>query len=102
MIIDIAANAFLLHMVRNLAAVLHEVGNSKLSRIDVEALLESHDRNLSPPTAHASGLYLAAVGYEQELGIDSSLRVPAILGDVQRLFRPVNLPCDYYRRPVSS
>lgn len=101
-IIDIAANAFLLHMVRNLAALLHGVGNSKLSRIEVKALLESRDRKLSPPTAHASGLYLAAVGYEQEFGIDSSLRVPAILGDVQSLFRPVTLPCDYYRRSVCS
>ncbi|MCY4129088.1 MAG: tRNA pseudouridine(38-40) synthase TruA [Gammaproteobacteria bacterium] len=100
-IIDIAANAFLLHMVRNLAAVLHDVGNNKLNRSDVEKLLESRDRNLSPPTAHASGLYLAAVGYEQEISLDSSIRVPAILGRVHELFRPVTLPCDYYRRPIS-
>ena len=100
-IIDIAANAFLLHMVRNLAAVLHAVGNNELNRSDIRALLESRDRNLSPPTARPSGLYLVAVGYEQEFGIDSSIRVPAILGDVHELFAPVTLPCDYYRRPIN-
>lgn len=99
-IIDIVANAFLLHMVRNLAAVLHDVGKNRLNRSDVEALLASRDRNLGPPTAHASGLYLTAVGYEQEFGIDSAIRVPAILGDAHGLFKPVTLPCDYYRRPA--
>lgn len=101
MIIDIAANSFLLHMVRNLAAVLHDVGINKLNRSDVEALLKSRDRNLSPPTAPPDGLYLAAVGYEQEFEIDSSIRVPGILGDIQAQFAPVKLPCNYYRRPIN-
>ena len=97
-IIDVVANAFLLHMVRNLAAVLHDVGTEKLNRSDVMALIDSRDRNLSPPTAQATGLYLSAVGYEPGFNIDSSIRVPAILGEIHDRFRPVKLPCDYYRR----
>ncbi len=97
-IIDIAANAFLLHMVRNLAAVLHDVGINKLNRSDVMALIDARDRNLSPPTARATGLYLSAVGYEPEFNIDSSIRVPAVLGEIQDRFHSVTLPCDYYRR----
>lgn len=100
-IIDIAANSFLLHMVRNLAAVLREVGNHKLNRSDVEALLKSRDRNLSPPTAPPSGLYLSAVGYEEEFEIDSAIRVPGVLGDIHEQFAPVTLPCNYYRRPIN-
>ena len=100
--IDIAANAFLLHMVRNLAALLHDVGIGKLSRDDVKALLNSRDRNLSPPTAPASGLYLASVGYEAEFQIESSIRIPAILGDVKDQLRSIALPCGYYRRSLDS
>ena len=100
-IIDVAANAFLLHMVRNLAAVLHDVGVKKLTRSDVMALIDSRDRNLGPPTAHASGLYLVAVGYEPEYEINSSIRLPAVLGEIQDRFSPVTLPCDYYRRTVN-
>ena len=99
-IIDVAANAFLLHMVRNLAAVLHDVGAHKLSRDDVLTLIRSRDRTLAPATAHPAGLYLSAVGYEQKFNIDSTVCVPAILGDIQRNFSPVTLPCNYYRRPV--
>lgn len=100
-IIDVAANAFLLHMVRNLAAVLHEVGINKLNLADVKTLIDSRDRNLGPPTAHASGLYLTAVGYEPEYGIDCSIRLPGILGEIQDQFRPVEMPCDHYRRTAS-
>ena len=101
-IIDIAANAFLLHMVRNMAAVLHEVGGNRLSCNAVKQLIDSHDRNLCPPTARPSGLYLTAVGYEEEFNIDSAIRVPAILGDSEDLFQQLSLPSDYYRRPFKS
>ena len=100
-IIDVAANAFLLHMVRNLAAVLHEVGINKLNRDDVITLIDSRDRNLAPPTAHASGLYLTAVGYESGFEIDGSIRVPAVLGEIQEQFRPVAVPRDHYRRTIN-
>lgn len=100
-IIDVAANAFLLHMMRNLAALLHDVGTKKLNRDDVSELINSRDRRLAPATAHASGLYLSAVGYESKFQIDDTVRIPAILGEIQGIFNPVTLPCDYYRRTVN-
>ncbi|MCY4096363.1 MAG: tRNA pseudouridine(38-40) synthase TruA, partial [Gammaproteobacteria bacterium] len=99
-LVDIAANAFLLHMVRNLATVLHDVGNGALSRGDVVTLLRSRDRSVGPPTARAEGLYLTAVGYEEGFNIDNKVRIPAILGDITNRFQPVTLPCDYYRRSL--
>lgn len=101
-VIDIAANAFLLHMVRNLAAVLHEVGKGKLAVEDVKSLLNKRDRTLAPPTAKPSGLYLVAVGYEPEFGIDDTMCVPAILGDAEGQFEPIDLPDDHYKRPSAT
>lgn len=101
-IVDIVANAFLLHMVRNLAAVLHDVGRNVLTRSDVKALMASCDRSRSPPTAPPSGLYLTAVGYEDAFEINSTIRIPAILDASKDRFQQVTLPCDYYRRPSTS
>ena len=60
-VLDISANAFLLHMVRNVARLLHDVGRGNLS--DVQGLLEGRDRSLLGPTAPPQGLYLVGVEY---------------------------------------
>ena len=62
-VLEITANAFLLHMVRNLAGALQAVGTGALAVADVRRLLASRDRGQAPPTAPAQGLYLVAVGY---------------------------------------
>lgn len=61
--IDITANAFLLHMVRNVASALREVGSGNLVGATLRKLLETRDRTQAPPTAPAQGLYLVGVGY---------------------------------------
>ena len=61
--IDIQANAFLLHMVRNIAGVLMEVGRGERSAEWVSELLLSRDRRLAAATAKPHGLYLCAVSY---------------------------------------
>ena len=61
--IEVRANAFLLHMVRNLAGTLHEVGAGRLAEQAVEQLLLGRDRSLAPPTAAPHGLYLTAADY---------------------------------------
>ena len=61
-VLDIEANAFLLHMVRNIAAALRDVGCSQAQR-PMRDLLEAHDRSLLGPTAPPHGLYLRAVSY---------------------------------------
>ncbi|MFM7709240.1 MAG: tRNA pseudouridine(38-40) synthase TruA [Gammaproteobacteria bacterium] len=61
--IDVAANAFLHHMVRNIAGLLIEVGRGTRSPDDVLRLLVGRDRRANAPTAPAEGLCLQAVDY---------------------------------------
>ncbi|XBC42461.1 MAG: tRNA pseudouridine(38-40) synthase TruA [Buchnera aphidicola (Meitanaphis elongallis)] len=62
-IIDITANAFLYHMVRNIVGCLMEIGVSKRSEHWIKELLLSKDRRLASPTAKPEGLYLVKVTY---------------------------------------
>jgi len=61
--IDIAANAFLHHMVRNIAGLLIEVGRGERSPEAVKTLLEGRDRRANAPTAAAEGLALRRIEY---------------------------------------
>lgn len=74
--IDVTANAFLKHMVRNIAGALREVGNGGLSADGFAALFERGDRTLGPPTAQPQGLYLVGVGYRQW---EPEVRLPPML-----------------------
>ncbi len=62
-IIDITANAFLHHMVRNIAGCLLEVGEGKQTVEYVSQVLAMKDRTQAPATAKPDGLYLVKVGY---------------------------------------
>jgi tRNA pseudouridine38-40 synthase len=64
-IMNIEANAFLLHMVRNIASGLHQVGLGA-ARGFLRALLGAKDRQQLGITAPAQGLYLAEVAYPQQ------------------------------------
>jgi len=55
------ANAFLRHMVRNIAGTLVEVGKGRISAEDIPAILASRNRTTAGPTAPASGLFLEKV-----------------------------------------
>lgn len=68
-IIDITANAFLHHMVRNIAGVLIAVGSGKHPVVWVDEVLKAKDRKLGAETAPSYGLYLSQVTYPQEFGI---------------------------------
>lgn len=61
-VMDIEANAFLLHMVRNIARGLHDVGRGVL-RTSLAALLQQRNRAALGATAPPAGLYLTAVSY---------------------------------------
>lgn len=67
--IDIQANAFLLHMVRNIAGVLMAVGAGQKEPGWTRWVLAQKDRNKAGVTAHPQGLYLVGVEYPRELGI---------------------------------
>lgn len=61
--IEVRANAFLYHMVRNLVGVLVQVGIGEWNAADVEALLLAKDRTRGPATAPAHGLYFIDAAY---------------------------------------
>ncbi|AEO08557.1 tRNA pseudouridine synthase A [Buchnera aphidicola str. Ak (Acyrthosiphon kondoi)] len=62
-VIDITANSFLHHMVRNIVGSLIEVGMSKKKEFWMKDLLRKKDRSYAGATAPAQGLYLVYVEY---------------------------------------
>lgn len=62
-VIDIRANAFLHHMVRNIVGTLMRVGAGEQSPGWVADVLAACDRRLAGPTAGAEGLYFVGVEY---------------------------------------
>jgi len=70
--IEITANAFLHHMVRNIAGVLIAVGKGEQSTDWSRQVLEFRDRTLGGVTAPPQGLYLTAVGYPDEFRLPLS------------------------------
>ena len=67
--IDIGANAFLQHMVRNVAGVLIEIGKGKREPAWVKELIQARDRTRAAATAPPQGLYLSRIDYPPEHGL---------------------------------
>lgn len=67
--ITITANAFLQHMVRNLAGVLVAIGAGEEPVGWVREVLESHDRTRGGVAAPPHGLTLASVSYPEHFGL---------------------------------
>jgi tRNA pseudouridine38-40 synthase len=70
--IDITANAFLHHMVRNVAGLLMSVGQGDSPAERVPAVLAGRDRKANAATAPPDGLYLAQVRYPAEFGLPAA------------------------------
>lgn len=68
-LIEVCANAFLHHMVRNIAGVLMEIGTGKRPPEWVPELLEARDRDRGGVTAPPDGLYLGGVAYPEKFGL---------------------------------
>ncbi|MDX1900897.1 MAG: tRNA pseudouridine(38-40) synthase TruA [Gammaproteobacteria bacterium] len=62
-VMDITANAFLHHMVRNIMGVLIRVGEGRYPADWVHTVLQAKDRRLAAETASPTGLYLYQVAY---------------------------------------
>jgi tRNA pseudouridine38-40 synthase len=69
LVIEVRANAFLHHMVRNIAGTLMDVGSGRRDPEWVAQLLAAKDRSLASPTAPPYGLYLVQVEYPEHFGI---------------------------------
>jgi tRNA pseudouridine38-40 synthase len=67
-LIDITANAFLHHMVRNIAGVLMDIGSGSKPVTWVTELLGLRDRTKGSKTAPPNGLYLVGVDYGDVAG----------------------------------
>jgi tRNA pseudouridine38-40 synthase len=69
--LTVRANAFLHHMVRNIAGVLIAVGTGERPPEWVAEVLEAHDRTKGGVTAPPGGLYLCGVRYAEALALPS-------------------------------
>ncbi len=78
--IDVEANAFLHHMVRNIAGVLMAIGEGERPVQWAAELLEVRDRTRGGVTAPAAGLYLVAVRYPERFGLPPAPPPPAYAG----------------------
>ncbi len=67
--LEIRANAFLLHMVRNIVGALLPLGTGELSLAEFERIFHGRDRTKAPATAPPNGLYLSRVEYPSEFDL---------------------------------
>jgi tRNA pseudouridine38-40 synthase len=63
LVLEIEADGFLRHMVRNIVGTLVEVGLGKIQADEFKAILLSRDRSRAGPTAPPQGLFLVSVTY---------------------------------------
>lgn len=76
LVIDIQANAFLHHMVRNIAGVLMAIGCGKHEPEWAKEVLEARDRAQGGVTAVPHGLYFIDVGYPEMFELPQSQANP--------------------------
>lgn len=78
-IIDIKANAFVHHMVRNIAGSLIAVGKGEQEVSWMADLLAKKDRTQAAETAKPNGLYLIDVDYPEEFNLPNSKLGPLFI-----------------------
>lgn len=64
--LDVTANGFLYHMVRNIAGCLIKVGAGEADDDWLKQVLDARDRRLAAPTASPEGLYFVRARYPAE------------------------------------
>lgn len=85
--IDIRANAFLHHMVRNIAGSLIDVGRGRRPVDWIAQLMHDKDRTKAGATAPACGLYLVGVDYPDAFELDAGQP-----GDIFPPVTPLSMP----------
>ncbi|MGV3346038.1 tRNA pseudouridine(38-40) synthase TruA [Enterobacteriaceae bacterium LUAb1] len=81
-VVDIKANAFVHHMVRNIVGSLLEIGCGNQHEEWMAKLLAAKNRTLAAATAKAEGLYLIAVDYPERFSLPSPSMGPLFFEDV--------------------
>ena len=87
-VLELSANAFLHHMVRNIAGVLLEIGMGKKPVDWTRQLLLLRDRKQAGVTAPADGLYLGGVYYPVEYGLPKDPVFDWLPPDAARFVHP--------------
>jgi tRNA pseudouridine38-40 synthase len=79
--IDVTANAFLHHMVRNIVGLLLAIGIGRVPPERARQQIEGRERSQGEATAAAHGLYLWRVDYPPEFGLpaDSAIMEPHVV-----------------------
>jgi tRNA pseudouridine38-40 synthase len=78
-VIDIVANSFLHHMVRNIVGVLLEIGEGEKSPEWCQEVLLAKDRKLAAKTAPPQGLYLTGVRYADAYNLPCDFKSPLMV-----------------------
>ncbi len=76
--LDIKANAFLYHMVRNIAGSLIAVGRGEHSIEWFSSVFSSKDRNMAEVTAPATGLYFLRAHYPDQIKFPNQAKKPVL------------------------
>ncbi|WP_339721652.1 tRNA pseudouridine(38-40) synthase TruA [uncultured Paraglaciecola sp.] len=79
--IDVTANAFLHHMVRNITGSLVKVGSKEKPVSWIKTLLQEKDRTKAAATAKPNGLYLVHVTYPEQFELPKTPLGPLFLPD---------------------
>ncbi|MEZ9819826.1 tRNA pseudouridine(38-40) synthase TruA [Shewanella sp. 10N.286.45.A1] len=79
--VDIKANAFLHHMVRNIVGTLLEIGKGNQPKEWVNTLLALKDRSKAAATAQPNGLYLVDVTYPEHFQLPKLALGPLFMLD---------------------
>jgi tRNA pseudouridine38-40 synthase len=79
-VLQVVANAFLHHMVRNISGSILAVGDGRKSITWLAEILAGRDRTAAADTAPASGLYLADVKYPTQFELPRTPYGPMLLG----------------------
>lgn len=78
-LIDVKGNAFLHHMVRNIAGVLMAIGSGNESVEWCAEVLAARDRTKASVTAPPYGLFLTEVDYPEEFKLPKSSGAPSLV-----------------------
>lgn len=78
-VIDVRANAFLHHMIRNFAGVLMKIGAGEAEPVWAQQVLEARDRTQGGVTAPPFGLYFVDVKYPERYQLPQSELGPYFL-----------------------
>ncbi len=78
--IDVKANAFLQHMVRNITGLLVTIGRGDLAAAAATTILATKDRTQAPFAAPSKGLYFVGVDYPERFGLPVSVSLRGVPG----------------------